>query len=133
MSHPQEDDLLLLAYGELDDAATADVERHLADCAPCREKFVALERSRIAVDWAATRSARGRRAARWAAVTVLAAAAGVAGVLLTARPPAGERPSGWPRPLEWSTTAGYLAGGPAVITIDAQLTRLEQEWSYVHP
>jgi hypothetical protein len=71
--------------------------------------------------------------ARWVALAALAAAAAVAAVLLTGRPSPHEQPSGWSQPLEWSATAGYVAGGKAVITIDAQLTRLEQGWSYGRP
>ncbi len=131
MNHPHEDDLLLLTYGELDGAAAAQVERHLAACAPCHELFIRLARSRVAVEWATARLAR--RVARWTVVSLLAAAAAVAAITLAGRPSPTDRPPGWPRPLEWSTTAGYLAGGRAVIAIDAELTRLEQGWSYARP
>lgn len=128
MTHPHDDELLLLAYGELEDAA--ELERHLAGCAPCRERLLALERGRIAADWA---TPSPRPSLRWAAVAVLAAAAALAGVLLTGRQSMPDRQSDWGRPLEWSATAGYVAGGKAVITIDAQLTRLEKERSYGLP
>jgi len=131
MNHPHEDDLLLLTYGELDGAAAAQVERHLAACAPCHELFIRLARSRVAVEWATARLAR--RVARWTVVSLLAAAAAVAAITLAGRPSPTDRPPGWPRPLQWSTTAGYLAGGRAVIAIDAELTRLEQGWSYARP
>jgi anti-sigma factor RsiW len=132
MNHPHEDDLLLLAYGELDAAATAEVERHLASCAPCQERFLSLDRGRVAAEWAIAGSRRPL--ARWTAVTVLAAAA-VAAILLVGRPAPADRSPAWhpSGALKWSATAGYLAGGDAVITIDAQLTRLEQEWSYARP
>jgi len=133
MNHPHEDDLLLLAYGELDPAATADVERHVASCAECHERFLRLERGRVALGWTTTAPARPRRhIVRWAALTGLAAAAAVAAILLTGRP-SDERPSGWPEQRPWSATAGYIAGGQPLIAIDAQLTRLEQERSYVRP
>ena len=56
MTHPHEDQLLLMAYGELEE--TAELEGHLAECPPCRERFLAMERGRVAVDWATER--RGR-------------------------------------------------------------------------
>jgi anti-sigma factor RsiW len=134
MSHPHEDDLLLLAYGELDPGATADVERHLASCAECHERFLHLERGRVAVEWTRTAPARTERhVVRWAALTALAAAAAVAAILVTGGPSSDERPRRWPEQREWSATAGYIAGGQPLIAIDAQLTRLEQERSYVLP
>ena len=129
MNHPSDDALLLLAYGELDGAARDAAARHLATCEVCGRRFDALERARVALEW--TIPSHPHRVRRWA-VIALAAAAGIVLVLLGHRSPTGS-PSGWPPTRQWSATAGYLAGGPAVITIDAQLTRLEQEWSYVHP
>ena len=131
MNHPHEYDLVLLAYGELDDEAARETERHLASCPPCREQFVRLERGRVAAEWATARP--GRRVARWAALTVLAAAAAAAAMILAGGQSPDDRPHGWPERREWSATAGYIAGGRPVIAIDAQLTRLEQEWSYVRP
>ena len=136
MSHPHEDDLLLLAYGELDATSAADAERHLASCAMCHERFMMLERGRVALEWTTAAPAPARQpAARWGALTVLAAAAAVAAIILTGGPPPDARPRGeeWPRQREWSATAGYMAGGRPVIAIDAQLTRLEQERPYVLP
>ena len=134
MNHPHEDDLLLLAYGELDPAATADVERHVASCADCHERFLRLERGRVALEWTTAARARTRKhVVRWAALTVLAAAAAVTAILLTGGPSSDERPRNWPEQREWSATAGYIAGGQPLIAIDAQLTRLEKERSYVLP
>ena len=136
MKHPHEDDLLLLAYGELDDAALAEVEGHLITCDACREQLVRLERARAALSWTLPQRVRPTRSVvRWFAVGALAAAAAVAGIVLGGRSPSDDRPraAAWPQPLEWSATAGYLAGGKAVITIDEQLTRLERERSYVTP
>jgi anti-sigma factor RsiW len=134
MSHPHEDDLLLLAYGELDPGATADVERHLASCAECHDRFVHMERGRVALAWTAATPSRARRhAVRWAALIGLAAAAAVAAVLFTKGPSSDDRPRAWPEQRQWSATAGYIAGGQPLIAIDAQLTRLEQERSYVLP
>lgn len=129
MTHPHEDQLLLLAYDELPAADAAGLEAHLATCAVCRDDLARLERARVAVDWAAPKP---RRSARWI-VAGLAAAAAVAAILLTGRPSVDERPSGWPGQRPWSATAGYIAGGQPLIVIDAQLTRLEQERSYVLP
>jgi len=134
MKHPQEDDLLLLAYGELDPGLTTDVEAHLAACAACHERFRRLEHGRVALEWTTVAPARApRHVVRWAALTALAAAAAVAAVLLTGRVLPNERPPGWMEQRPWSATAGYIAGGQPLITIDAQLTRLEQERSYVRP
>ncbi|HEY3280262.1 MAG TPA: hypothetical protein VGJ83_07095 [Gemmatimonadales bacterium] len=136
MNHPHEDDLLLLAYGELDDAAVAELERHLTACDSCREQLIRLERTRAALSWTPPQRVRPARSVmQWVAVGALAAAAAVAGVVLGGRPPQQDRPETavWPGPLDWSPTAGYLAGGKAVITIDEQLTRLERERSYVTP
>lgn len=134
MNHPQEDNLLLLAYGELDPMAAAEVERHVASCAECHERFVRLERGRVALEWTTTvASPARRRPVRWAGLTILAAAAAVAAVMLTGGPSPHDRPRAWPEQREWSATAGYIAGGQPLITIDAQLTRLEQERSYVLP
>jgi hypothetical protein len=139
MNHPHEDDLLLLAYGELDGAAVAEAERHLAACAPCRDQFLRLERGRVALEWTTWPTAQPkRRATRWggrggAALTVLAAAAAVAAVVIARGPGRDDRPRAWPERREWSATAGYIAGGRPVIAIDAQLTRLEQERSYARP
>jgi anti-sigma factor RsiW len=137
MNHPHEDDLLLVAYGELDAPAAAEVERHLASCATCREQFIRLERGRVALEWATWPTAQSKRPARWgrggAALTVLAAAAAVAAVVIARGPSRDDRPRAWPEQREWSATAGYIAGGRPLITIDAQLTRLEQERSYVLP
>jgi len=129
-NHPSEDELLLLAYSELPESRTTEVESHLAGCAACHGRFAALERGRVAAEWAVARAPR--RAVRWAALA-LAAAAVLAAVLLTVRRSGEESPSGWPRQLEWSPTAGYIAGGQAVIVIDSQLTRLEQERPYARP
>jgi putative zinc finger protein len=128
MNHPPEDQLLLLAYDELPAAAAAELEAHLATCAVCRDDLARLERARVALDWAP----QPRRRARWI-VAGLAAAAAMAAILLTGRPPVGEPPSGWPGQRPWSATAGYIAGGQPLIAIDAELTRLEQERSYVRP
>jgi len=129
-NHPSEDELLLLAYGELPEPRTAELESHLAACAACHGQFAELERGRVAAEWALARAPR--RAVRWAALAV-AAAAVLAAVLLTARRSGDEVPSVWPQQLEWSPTAGYIAGGQAVIVIDSQLTRLEQERPYALP
>lgn len=134
MNHPHEDDLLLFAYGELDSAATADMERHLAVCTDCHQRLVRLERARVALEWTtATPSVARRATLRWGALTLLAAAAAVTAIWLNGRHAPQDRPQTWPAHHEWSVTAGYIAGGQPLITIDAQLTRLEQERSYVLP
>jgi len=126
MNHPQEDRLLLLAYGELPEDEAAEVEVHVASCATCAAALARLERARVALDWATER----RRPVRWLAVG-LAAAAILAGVLLTRGGSHGLEP--WQPPHVWSPTAGYVAGGQPLVEIDAQLTRLEQEPTYARP
>lgn len=132
-NHPSADELLLLAYGELPQPRAADVEAHVAGCAGCHAQLAELDRARVAVDWAVERPRRSRR---WVAVVAggaLAAAAVLAGILLTTRRPSDTIRSDWPPRLEWSATAGYVAGGPAMVEIDKRLTRLEQEWHYGWP
>jgi len=127
MNHPQEDQLLLLAYSELPDAETTQVEAHVATCATCRDALERLERGRVALDWAVPER---RRPVRWLAVG-LAAAAVLAAVFFTRLGSRGPEP--WQPVHVWSPTAGYIAGGQPLVEIDAQLTRLEQERSYVRP
>ncbi|HEV8263398.1 MAG TPA: hypothetical protein VGQ06_00495 [Gemmatimonadales bacterium] len=130
MNHPHEDDLLLLAYGELPDAHTAELEGHLGACATCRGVFERFERSRVALEVAVPRARRW--AARWVAAALAAAA--VVAVVVLARPEPPRNPEdGWRPATAWSATAGYIAGGAAVVEIDAKLTRLEKERSYVLP
>jgi len=132
MSHPNDDQLLLLAYGELDSAATSPVEAHLAACPACRARLERLERARTMVEWTGPRVRRLSR--RWVVGLGLAAAAVLAAVLLVrVGSPANEVDGGWSPPTVWSTTAGYIAGGATVVQIDAQLTRLEQERYYGLP
>jgi hypothetical protein len=127
MNHPHEDQLLLLAYGELPAAEATELEAHVVGCAVCGAALERLERARVALEWAVPER---RRPVRWLAAG-LAAAAVVAGVLLTRGGSHGVEP--WQPPHVWSPTAGYIAGGQPLVEIDAQLTRLEQERSYVRP
>jgi len=121
MNHPHGDDLLLLAYGELDGPAAAEVERHLASCLPCREQFVRLERARVAADLAFGRPAPQRLP--WAAALGALAAAAILGVVLL---------RGRPEPATLSLTLPRYAV-PELAAIDALLTRLEQERLYAIP
>lgn len=127
MNHPHEDRLLLLAYGDLPEAEAAEVEAHVASCASCGAALERLERARVALDWAVPQR---RRPVRWIAAG-LAAAALVAAVVYARNTSEPRHP--WQPPHVFSATAGYIAGGPSVVEIDAQLTRLEQERSYVRP
>ena len=129
MNHPHEQRLLLLAYGELPDVEAAEVEAHVAACAACREALERLERARVALDWAVPRR---RRPVRWIAAG-LAAAALLAAVLLSRHSSAPGVAGAWQTSHVWSATAGYIAGGPSLVQIDAQLTRLEQEWYHGLP
>lgn len=130
MSHPTNNELLLLAYGELPETGVAQVEAHVVTCADCQAELAALERARIALDTALPR--RRRAVAVWA--TVGLAAAAVLGALLITKPgPSREEEPRWRPTTTWSATAGYVAGGKALVDIDAQLTRLEQERYYGSP
>ena len=129
-NHPSADDLLLLAYDELVPARASEVEAHVALCATCRTQLAELERARVATDWALRRPRR--RVIGWTAAALAAAAALIA-VIISTRGPNVQRPAAWPGQLEWSATAGYIAGGRPMIVIDSQLTRLEQERPYARP
>jgi len=123
MSHPTGDALLLLAYGELPAPDVERVEAHLGECASCRAQFTQLDTAQVALDAA---TAPRRRIGRPWLVGVLAAAAVLATVFLTSSGPPRRVHPEW-RPLStWSATAGYITDR-AMVEIDAQLTRLEQE------
>ena len=129
MSHPAEDQILLLAYGELPATDARAIEAHVAGCVACRAAVERIERARVALDLALPRT---RRRTRWV-VAAFAAAAVLATVLLLRPTPPRPADSGW-RPVSvWSTTAGYVTGGRTMVEIDAQLTRLEQERYYGRP
>jgi hypothetical protein len=132
MTHLDDDRLLLFAYGELPEAAAAETEAHLRDCAVCSGRFERLERARVAALLVVPEPGARRKAGRVVAWAGLAAAAAIAGVVL-ARPGDLESDQGWQPPSVWSATAGYIAGGPSVVEIDAQLTRLEKERYYGLP
>jgi hypothetical protein len=133
MNHPTEDQLLLLTYRELADQQVAEMESHVAACAVCADQLAWLERARAALDTALPVRRRPPPVIAWAALGGLAAAAAVAGVLLTRTPPTDAAARGWNPTTVWSATAGYVAGGNAMVDIDARLTRLEQERSYGSP
>lgn len=132
MNHPTEDQLLLLAYDELAEPLDSEIASHIAACPGCADRLAQLERARVALDVALPKARRP--VVRWAALGGLAAAAVVAGVLLTrTNPPDQAATRGWNPTTMWSATAGYVAGGSAVVDIDARLTRLEQERSHALP
>ncbi|MEX2155497.1 MAG: zf-HC2 domain-containing protein [Gemmatimonadales bacterium] len=130
MNHANDDELLLLAYGELPPTEVARVERHLAECGTCRAQFTRLDAAHVALDVAIPPPRR--LAVRWIAAG-LAAAAVLAAVWLTNSPPSRPAHQGWRPTSGWSATAGYITGGRAMVEIDAQLTRLEQESLYGRP
>jgi anti-sigma factor RsiW len=134
MTHPTDDQLLLHAYGELPEPQALAIESHIAACSVCADQMARFERGRVALD-VALPAARFRPAIVWATAALVAAAV-VAGVLFTRSAPPGDaaaRAMGWNPTTVWSATAGYVAGGHALVDIDAQLTRLEQERSYGLP
>jgi hypothetical protein len=132
MKHPTEDELLLLAYHELPEPQEMAIESHIAACHVCADQLAQLERARVALDLSVPD--RRHRVVAWTALGALAAAAAIAGVLLLRTVPSHDAVArGWNPTKVWSATAGYVAGGNAVVDIDAQLTRLEQERSYASP
>ena len=132
MNHPTDDELLLLAYSELG-AGSAVAESHVAACPTCQARLERLERARVALD-VALPARPPRRHLTWAAVGLaLAAAAVLAGVLIIRTGLSRDADRRWNPTTTWSATAGYVAGGNAMVDIDAQLTRLEQERYYGLP
>ena len=127
MNHPTGDELLLLAYGELPAADVARVETHLGECTACRLQFTQLDAAHVALDIGG--APRRRVASRWL-LGALAAAAVLATVFLASSAPPRPVNPGWRPTATWSATAGYVTSG-AMLEIDAQLTRLEQEKYHV--
>jgi hypothetical protein len=140
MNHPNPDELLLFASGELLEPRMTELVAHVTACAPCRHELAQLDQSLVALggSWGEPRRARRiGRSAVWGGVA-LAAAAALAVVFI--RQPdesepggAGGARAGWTPMTTWSANAGYVAGGKALVDIDAQLTRLEQEPHYARP
>jgi hypothetical protein len=132
MNHPHADELLLFANGELAELRLVEVASHVATCAPCQDTLTQFERALVALDSGWPRRKLGlNRPVFWVGCAVGAAA--VLAVVLI-RHPDGARPApGWTPTTTWSATAGYVAGGKALVDIDAQLTRLEQESFYGRP
>ncbi len=127
MNHPTEDELLLLAYGELPEPRAAEIDSHGAACRACQETLARLERGRVALDF--VMPVRRRNAIVWATLT-LAAAAVLAAVVITKSGSSRDPTERWAPTTTWSATAGYVTGGKAMADIDAQLTRLERERYY---
>jgi len=130
MSHPTDDQLLLLAYGELPAPHASEIETHIAACTVCAQQLAQLERGRVALDVALP--ARRRRAVTvWG--TMALAAAVLAAVTMLKSGPSRDQTERWTPTTTWSTTAGYVTGGKTMADIDAQLTRLERERYYGLP
>lgn len=127
MNHPTADELLLLAYGEVPEPRHAAIESHVAACHACRATLAELERGRVALGVALP--LRRRSARIWIA---LAAAAVLAGLVMARPGPTSDPTTRWTPTTTWSATAGYVTDR-AMVDIDAQLTRLEQDRYYVRP
>jgi anti-sigma factor ChrR (cupin superfamily) len=131
MNHPQSDELLLFASGELEELRLVEVASHLATCATCRDVLTQIEGSLVALERAMPRPGRAlKRPVVWAGVALGAAA--VLALVFIRQPGQSSTRPGWSPTRTWSATAGYMAGG-ALVDIDAQLTRLEQESFYGRP
>jgi anti-sigma factor RsiW len=132
MNHPHPDELLLFASGELAELRIVEVASHLATCAACQGALTQLERALVALEGGLPRRTRTlNRPVLWAGVALGAAA--VLAVVLIRQPDEPRQAPGWTPTTAWSATAGYVAGGKALMDIDAQLTRLEQESHYGRP
>jgi anti-sigma factor ChrR (cupin superfamily) len=132
MNHPHPDELLLFANGELAELRLVEVASHVATCMPCQDTLTQLERALVALDAGWPRRKRVfNRPVLWAGFAVGAAA--VLAVVLIRQPDEARRAPGWTPTTTWSATAGYVAGGKALMDIDLQLTRLEQESFYGRP
>ena len=132
MNHPHADELLLFAHGELAELRLVEVASHVAICAPCQDSLAQLEHALIALDSGWPRRKRGLYPpVLWAGFAVGAAA--VLAFVLIRQPEAAHQAPGWTPTTMWSATAGYVAGGKALMDIDLQLTRLEQESYYGRP
>lgn len=130
MNHPTQDELLLFAYDELPMPRAAAVESHLEVCETCQRELGQLARGRAALDVAVPRRRLGQVVG---ATLAIVAAAVLAGVAISRSEPPRDPAEHWRPTTSWSATAGYVAGGTAMIDIDAQLTRLEQGWTYGRP
>ena len=125
MTHATDDDLLLLAYGDLDGVERDAVTRHVAACAECRERFEALVHARTAVDWSLADEPRRARRRTAAILAMMSLAAALAALLFTPRPTARS-------PLALTVPVPrYASSGLA--PIDSMLTRLEQEPTHAIP
>lgn len=130
MNHPHPDELLLFATGELVELRLVEIASHLATCVPCQDALTQLEHALVGLEGGSPRRSRAlNRPVLWTGFA-LGAAAVLAMILI--RQPDESRP-GWTPTTTWSATAGYVAGGKALVDIDAQLTRLEQEPYYGRP
>ena len=132
MNHPHPDELLLFASGELLEPRMTELASHLSACATCGRELARLDQSLVALGAGWSRRSRIARSAIWSGVALAAAAA--LAVVIIRQPDDPERArAGWTPMTTWSANAGYVAGGKALVDIDAQLTRLEQEPHYARP
>jgi hypothetical protein len=130
MNHPLDDELLLLAYDELPAARAEEVASHLASCAACQQRLAPLDLGRVALEAVTPVRSRTRIAGT---ALALATAAALAGIAIVRSAPVHDTAERWTPTTTWSATAGYVTGGKAMMDIDAQLTRLEQEPHYGVP
>ena len=131
MNHPHPDELLLFAGGELAEVRLVEVAAHVTTCVACQDTLAQLDRALVALGTLPRRSRALRRPVVWAGFALGAAA--VLTVVLIRKPAESSPPRVWMPITTWSANAGYVAGGKALVDIDAQLTRLEQESYYGRP
>ena len=133
MNHPHPDELLLFASGELLEPRMGQLASHVTACLTCRHELDKLDHALVALNGGVLRRTRHiARSVVWGGVALAAAAA--LAVVFIRQPNAPETArTGWSPTTTWSSNAGYVAGGRALVDIDAQLTRLEQEPHYARP
>ena len=129
MNHPTDAELLLLAYDELPAPRSLEVESHLATCPACQRQVLVLGNGRAALDIALPARRRGQIVGTTLA---LAIAASLTAVAIVRSGPGRDPTERWTPTTTWSATAGYVTD-KAMMDIDAQLTRLEQEPHYGVP
>ena len=131
MTHLDEQNMLLYAYGEAAEAEARGMEEHLASCAACRGDLETIERGRVLAGLAFAPPAIRPPQILPVAAALIAAAATIAGIVLLRERQIEPRGALALSPSQWSSPAGYFASGPDLMAVDSILIRLEKEMSHV--
>ena len=111
MNHPTADELLLFVYDELPEDQAVQIESHIDACGACQHKLAQLERGRAALDLALP--LRRRHAAIVWTTVALAAAAVIAGLLITRFAPVPDPVKLWAPTTTWSASWNPAADSSA--------------------